>query len=275
MGPPPSNPNKKRKERESLEMTIFCCGKCEKEIEANSPSINCLICTSSFHLHPDCAPASLFHEGKCILPEWMKSSFVCSKECSEMGVAGNPLFIAMQKENNEIKERLAIVEERLAHFEKNCERTICNTLDEMEERSIRKNNIIIFNVDESGSEDSKVRQDCDTNEVKTVLDKIGVSEVRFERCIRLGKRGQVGGKPRPIRVRIDSFDDKITILKKSNSLRAKGRESQRQTPFITSDLTVMQRKLRKELIDELKARLDEGENVRIDWRTNSVVKKNF
>ena len=83
--------------------------------------------------------------------------------------------------------------------------------------------------------------------------------------------------PRPIRVRLDSFDDKITILKKSNSLWSKGKqrfENGPRMPFITSDLTFLQRKIRKELIDELKARLSDGEDVRIDWRSNCIVKKN-
>ena len=175
-----------KKPKESLDINIFCCKKCEKEIEPNTRSINCIICLSSFHIHPNCAPASLFDNGKCILPDWMMDSFICSKVCSEMGVAANPVFMAIQKENSEIKERLAIVEERLTHYEKDRERTICNTLDEMEERSMKKKNIIIFNVGEPSDKDPKERQENDKRKVKVILGKIGVSGVLFDRCIRLG-----------------------------------------------------------------------------------------
>ena len=264
--------------KESLDVTIFSCKKCEKEIKSNTPLLNCIICTSSFHIDPACAPASLFAKGKFILPNWMMNSFICSKACSEMGVAANPAFIAMQKENNEIKERLAIIEDRLSHYEKDRERTICNTLDEMEERSIRKNNLIIFNVDEPSGKDPKVRQESDKCKVRAILGKIGVNEVLFNRCIRLGKYVKEPGKPRPIRVRVDCFDEKITILKKSNSLRSKGKqqiENAPPMPFITSDLTFLQRKFRKELVNELKTRLEDGEDVKIDWHSNTVIKKTF
>ena len=90
---------KHKKPARSLDVKIFCCKKCEKEIELNTPKINCIICTSSFHLNPDCAPACLFKNRKCFLPEWMINAFICTKACSEVGVAGNPMFMAMQKEN--------------------------------------------------------------------------------------------------------------------------------------------------------------------------------
>ena len=143
---------------------------------------------------------------------------------------------------------------------------------------MRKNNIIIFNVDESSGQDPKDRQESDKREVKAMLGKIGVRKVLFDRCIRLGKYVKERDKPRPIRVRIDCFDDKITILKKSNSLRSKDRqrlENETPIPFIISDLTLLQRKIRKELINELKARLNNGEDVKIDWHSNSIVKKTF
>ena len=253
----------KRKLTDSPEIMAIMekCAGCEKDIDDND-FLRCILCLTTYHSHQKCAPKGLFNnKNQCMLPPWMMNTFVCSKECAMGGISVNPLFVALQTE-------LSILKDQVAEQAIQQRKTICEVLDESEERQNRKNNLILFNVEESQDDDGKIRQENDQEAVKTVFGKIGVEEVTFNNCIRLGKRSE---KSRPIRIHVDSIEKKKDILRNAKRLKTDRNFPGPPPIFIAADLTPIQREKRRDLIMEFKKRKEKNENVRIDWKLNRIV----
>ena len=141
----------------------------------------------------------------------------------------------------------------------------------MREQDIRRNNLIIFNVKESVSTEGKMRQTEDEMAIGNIFEHLQVPDANFEKCTRLGRKSD---KIRPIKIRMISFDKKMDLLKKMNSMR---HNRSPNTPNIASDLTPYQREVRKNILVEFQERQQKGEECHIDWKGKKVVpgKKHF
>ena len=153
--------------------------------------------------------------------------------------------------------------------------SINDQIDEMKERDKRKNNLIIFNVEESNSEDIDVRKQHDMDEITELLSSVGLgvsSEVINP--IRLGPKISDSKWPRPLRVSVDSESTKWNILKQSKNLTCQGKE-RFQTVFIKRDMTPMEREkdllLRNQLKEKRKISEEKGEQIKWIIRSGKII----
>jgi len=99
--------------------------------------------------------------------------------------------------------------------------------DKAEEADIerRKNNVIVHGVPESAADDAYQRTDDDLTVLAAMFQEVEAENIRVESVVRLGKKASdPTGKPRPMKVELDSVDSKINLLKRAKKPeREKGR----------------------------------------------------
>ncbi|XP_072382181.1 uncharacterized protein [Diabrotica undecimpunctata] len=120
---------------------------------------------------------------------------------------------------------------------------------EIQDRTRRAKNIIIYNVPENHSSESNIRAEHDRNEVQGILNKIGVTNNTFK-AFRLGR---LTDKPRPLKVGFNDSAIVISCLKQRRSLMGSNLS-------IGADLTPLQREKIKAVYQELEFRKTQGEN---------------
>ena len=149
------------------------------------------------------------------------------------------------------------------------------SVNELKERDRRRENIIVFNIPESSCEDSDDRKKQDVERVLSVLE----TELKIKASVssptRLGRRND-NGKPRPLRLKVESEMAKNEILKVAKNL-AIAKEDDTRKIYISRDMTPLEREqdkeLRKELAEKRKEALDKGEQGRWIIRRGRVMKE--
>lgn len=133
--------------------------------------------------------------------------------------------------------------------------------EEKAERERRKTSVIIHGVQESTCDEPRDREDEDLGVLAAMLHELECDEVKVTKVIRLGKRmtdtnSEV--KPRPIKMVVESEEQKVKILRSAKNLRLL-QEGGWKDVFIHQDLTLRERAERKKLLSEMKTRRDNGE----------------
>ena len=133
-------------------------------------------------------------------------------------------------------------------------------LYDMRDSEMRRNNIMIFGLEESGSltfEDSKKD---DLKLIQKLASELNVFDFEMSDCFRLGKRGE---KPRPVKVTCRIASQRSDILRKAPRIRNLSKNLGFQRTYVKPDLSPKEQEanwlLRKELAERRKA----GENVMI------------
>lgn len=162
---------------------------------------------------------------------------------------------ALKAENTQLRCRVAFLEEKLSAM------TPHRIIMEAKDRSERERNVVIWGVPESGD------SGADSGFVAEVLDHVtGIPEGGIEVVERVGKRQE--SRPRPIKVRLNSLDLKIAILK----AKARLNSSKYNKIYIRSDLTVQQTDMLRAARDELRDREAKGEaDLKIIYRNEEPV----
>lgn len=134
--------------------------------------------------------------------------------------------------------------------------------EELEEREKRKTSLIIHGIKESTSDESEEREEDDMGVVASMLHELKCDSATVKKVIRLGKRpdsvGDDSVKPRPIKMVVESVEEKLQIIKSAKNLRT-AREGDWKDVFIHQDLTIKEREQRRKLVQELKDRKEKGE----------------
>ena len=147
-------------------------------------------------------------------------------------------------------------------------------LEEFEDRTRRRKNILISGVQERNEGSAEERIVADREHVESILQELseekGFSADEIARCHRVGR--QSTGKARPLRVVLQDEETKRSIL--SNAKRLRNTASYKNV-YVNPDLTFSQRKANQLLREELKRRRNENEDVII--RRNKIVvrRENF
>lgn len=162
---------------------------------------------------------------------------------------------ALREENAELRCRVAFLEERLSMM------TPHRIIMEAKDRSERERNVIMWGVPESG--DSL----ADSRIVAEILDCITeIPEGGVEAVDRIGVRQR--SSFRPLKVRLNSLDLKIAILRSKARLNA----SKYKKVYLRSDLTVQQFDMLKAARGELRDRENKGEaDLKIIYRNGEPV----
>lgn len=156
---------------------------------------------------------------------------------------------SVKKDITKVKDDMIAQENRFkTQIDDKLEDCTENTISELKERELRRQNMLFFNIQESNGETADTRKQQDMAEVVRIL---GVIDVTCEvtKPIRLGKKGE---KPRPIRVRVDRSQDRRDIMENAKKLKNLGEDV-----FINRDQTPLERSRFKLLLMERKKRNSE------------------
>lgn len=174
--------------------------------------------------------------------------------------------LELQKSNEMLKKKTAVLEGDLNRIKENLMQGlhVHEAAGEMEERERRRLNLIVSGLPESSSEsdENQKQDDIDSfDEILTALD-IRCSDLESNTVAdvrRIGRHtASTGNRPRLIKVKCKTIEQKIEILKKSKDLRS---SIKFKTIYINPDRTLMQRALQKRLREELNERRKTGEDV--------------
>ena len=132
-----------------------------------------------------------------------------------------------------------------------------------QERNKRSANLIIYGISETSEGDPK---ENDQNFVASLLDKIGVAQ-RPKQLFRLGK--QTEGSTRPVKLVMESDDDKDTIMARLGNL--KNAEDDFRKVSIRDDYTLEEREMVREFVKKAEAK-NSAENTQ-EWKVRGTPKK--
>lgn len=139
---------------------------------------------------------------------------------------------------------------------------MCDVLTEIEERKMRANNVILFNIPESVSDLTANNISEDINKVSTALKNIGISiNTQTTKIHRLGAK-KVAGKIRPIKLELNDHQLARTILINNKQFKDGIKAG--------NDQTLQQRRQLIMLREELESRKKNGEmNLTIKYINSS------
>ncbi|KAL3283764.1 hypothetical protein HHI36_017934 [Cryptolaemus montrouzieri] len=138
--------------------------------------------------------------------------------------------------NKTIKSELVLVKKELLEIKNRNEVNPENILKEVLERSVKSNNVIIFDLVESNNDDIRERIKQDVDLVKELLAAADIAPEQVSKVLRLGKKGKVP-KNRPTKVVFtNSAAASKALLLRSNII-----ETCKSKISLQSDQTEMQR----------------------------------
>lgn len=144
------------------------------------------------------------------------------------------------------------------------------SVQELQEREVRKENLIFINIPESQKETAEERITEDTKKIEAIL--MELKEVAiFKKPIRLGQKSE---KPRPMKIRFDDNTDATRVVKAAKKLKYSKYHSD---IYISRDMTPLERDDWRKLVKEKKEKIvqsqEEGDNTAV-WiiRRGKVVK---
>ena len=174
-----------------------------------------------------------------------------SVEALEKRVEGVERGLATQMKKWEL--RFKTLEEKQGKRESREENDPTATVEKVEtmvgecrEREKRRNNMIVFNLEEGRDENE------DVDRMKDILKSIK-AVVPLVNLVRLGKKGD---RSRPLRISTGSEEEKARVLRAA----AKLRNTEFKKIYISSDLTPLERERRRKLVEEMKEKNQQAEN---------------
>ena len=136
---------------------------------------------------------------------------------------------------------------------------------ENQEQEKRKNNLIIYGINEEGTDDNISLQERDCNFINSFLETIEV-DVAPKQIVRLGTAN--ADKKRPVKVILKSSEDKENIVSNLNKL--KNADATLRGISVRDDYTIEERKLIKMMNEEAKKK-NQAENV-THWKVRGTPK---
>ena len=161
----------------------------------------------------------------------------------------------IQSENLSLRSEISSLRNRTSNYENSKIEIMDASLMEFENRSFRRNNLIIRGVEEKDDGALEERRLHDEATVQDVFLDIGITDAEPVECRRIGKKRN---GPRMLKVKLGDVEEKMTILRKSKNLR---NSSKYKDVYINPDLTPLQQDQEKKLRSELKERKQRGEDV--------------
>ena len=267
----------------------FPCGKCDAEATGN------VICCNSceFWYHYACIDGmnkEYFDNCKKGYELLGHSAFLCKvcrkvltvvkKSMKEMkeeikGVKDKVLVLELEKEalaqklekiemsSAKVNERVVGVEKEVATgMEKAKEEVKKDVRTEMTQREERGSNVVVYGLDETQDDDAAQWKVKEQKKVDDVIAKMGVNvrgnvTVKF----RAGKKRDDGEKPRPVIVRVEDDETRVSIFRNAPRL---SRMDETKKVYFAPDLTWQQREEERKnesaLKEEATRKTDEAKN---------------
>ena len=146
-------------------------------------------------------------------------------------------------------------------FKRTTSEVITSFLNEEKERSKRRLNVIIHNVEEPSGDNGKVRKEYDINKAASIFNEYMGIKPTIVNALRIGKRRDPGAeiKPRLLKLTLVSEQDKVLLLRNCTKLQNKSNPENVRKVYVTPDLTPQEQKQNKVLRTQL-AKMNEGGN---------------
>jgi len=147
---------------------------------------------------------------------------------------------------------------------------ITSFLDEEKERSKRRLNVIIYNLEEYNEDSGQARMEQDISAVKSVFDKYMSVKPNIAKAYRIGKKRDPGSnvRPRLIKLILTSEHDKALLLCNCTKLRNKDNPENVRSLYVTPDLTPKEQQKNKALRAQLAELNKEGKSY---WIKNGKI----
>ena len=142
--------------------------------------------------------------------------------------------------------------------------------DEVDDLQRRSTNIIIHGLREIPEEDSEARRKDEMDQLQEMLHVTKSDDVSVQTMVRLGKYDASRQTPRPVKVMFASEQQKNKVLSQAKNLQG---NRVFEKVYIQQDLTVKQRKKRRELVQQLVQRKAQGEVNLMIVRDQIVVRR--
>ena len=181
-------------------------------------------------------------------------------------------LVHVSEELSQLRSSYSKLEQELCKCKAQNNDLMMNISAEVEQRTRRRNNIIVSGLNLTTSGTLEERNDSDEEKMENLLTQLSLSRLHIAETRRLGRPGQ--GTRSLLKVVFDSFEEKQEILQRARKLRELDNY---KGVYINPDRTPLQQQQHKKLIQEMKTRTEAGEDVTI-FRDKVVLReslKNF
>ena len=232
------------------------CEICRDVISEDDPGIQCEVCDPWYCLQ-DSGMSQIFYEELLNTEQYANIIWYCN--ACKKAIPGVKKVLnavsSMKKTNDEMKVRLDKLEEKI-NCAPNTSQTTGMNLDykidqaihDLRERDARKNNLILYKLQES----DEVLQE----EVLQVFQNMKLDKIQVRKCHRICEKK--GNNDRPVKIEVASEDDKYKILKSQAILKTN--KDKYEKVYFTPDYTIRQREMNKKMKEEVEKRRREGES---------------
>lgn len=266
----------KEKEEVDEEISNLCKG-CHFKVRDNDCGLFCDLCEGWYHA--GCAGVS---QNLYKMLEKDDEIWIC-KHCKGTLKGKMKKINRLEEENKQYKEANAtlvdeledwknkfqamkgeIVDEVAAKVEAifnqrikvEVEERVTEVMREREEKEKKKNNLVIYNLEESDAEDKQEREREDQLKCVNLFTEIRCENIRVRETVRLGKMTE--GRKRPLLLKLENENSKYEVLRRAKFLK-NTRELWAKRVIITKDQTEKEREETKKALVLLKERRDRGE----------------
>lgn len=152
------------------------------------------------------------------------------------------------KIQNETKSQTAVESNATAP-----ENTVTEVISEINERNSRKNNLVLYGIEEKNSENREERIEHDTEIVREIAKECGIELDSYPigKIVRLGKYSKEKNK-RPMLVRCETPNLKIDILRNAHKLKGEEQEKKFKEITLSHDMTKTEREEERKMFVEAK-----------------------
>ena len=259
---------RQRQESGEQDQSGTICQKCDLLV---AKAIDCAVCKLAFCL--GCAKVSrtLF---QCLMEGELDNFHWTCRSCKSMFPTIESISSTVKDIQKQHDHRMNKMEERMSKIETNTKQEIKSQVSDMkdqiidslkqdihkvvdarskelEDRKRRETNITIFNLIEHNHELGSDNKTADQQDVLRLSSELGLGDLNITTSYRLGKK--IEGKNRPLKVVLDSKAQRKYLLENAKHIATKARSRFKQV-IISKDLTVEQRKERRERIKQRKER---------------------
>lgn len=245
------------------------CGTCKRPVRGKDRGLECEVCENWFHVGCEKVTKEQY---EFLMDEENKTiPWICRK-CK-----GNLKHYAkkvdrLEREKEELKDRLEKLEENSLLMKNEIKDEVINVvfeeLEEWKEKEEKKNNVIVFNLQEKVCETKEEKHQEDLSLSVQVIKEIGldIDKEEIKEVHRIGKmqssqeeRGEeCNRRPRPLLIKLNDTRVKWEIVRNGKRIKETGKEHLKRA-IIVPDQTKKERERNKKLRDELKERRDNGE----------------
>lgn len=230
----------------------FCC----KKVYDDHLSLTCSVCQ---HLYGNSCVGMSSSEVR-IINSKKSISWNCSK-CESIGsdiMSLKSIIVSLQKEISELRSSIATSSQTVKIQDESFEEIV----QELEDRMQRRNNIMLYGLAEPSQDiAAEVRAQTDIKSVEEALKFVNPDvQLDIKKVFRVGKSYASTGKPRPLKITLNSDAPVRQLLSRSGQLK-----KYRKHPnlFLSSDCTPRQNEYFKRVKAEFERRKNDGESVQM------------